>query len=28
MNAIEGHIVDEGQLMGRYERQEARATRA
>jgi Raf kinase inhibitor-like YbhB/YbcL family protein len=27
LNAIEGHIIDEGQLMGRYERQQAKATR-
>jgi Raf kinase inhibitor-like YbhB/YbcL family protein len=25
LNAIEGHIIDEGQLMGRYERQQAKA---
>jgi Raf kinase inhibitor-like YbhB/YbcL family protein len=26
MNAIDGHIIDEGHLMGRYERQQAKAT--
>ena len=28
LNAIEGHIIDEGELMGRYERQQARAGQA
>lgn len=28
LNAIEGHILDEGHLMGRYERAQAKATEA
>ncbi|HYJ91906.1 MAG TPA: YbhB/YbcL family Raf kinase inhibitor-like protein [Pyrinomonadaceae bacterium] len=27
LNAIDGHIIAEGQLMGRYERQQAKATK-